>query len=133
MEASLKRASTLFAVAAFLMASGAAYAAPSLSVTKPPASPVPSWTGPVVDPDAKEGQWFRDATGLEEVRPNEFYDNSTAAGGGAAGTSAIKGVVTSIVYVGGGPGTNILSFEVTASIRNDVPTTSQWLSGSNSH
>ena len=63
-------------------------AGPSLLVTKPPVVPLSQLTGPPIDPNASQGQWFKDIHGVESVRTNEFHDNVS---GGAAGAYAITG------------------------------------------
>jgi hypothetical protein len=113
----------------------AAPAAPSLQITKPPILfSVPSWTGPVGDPHAEQGQWLKDAaTGAESVRTHEFYDNvaDPAAGGGAAGAAAISGTVNNIVT---DPSSgHITAFGILATITNDTPALSPWAMGLNSH
>jgi hypothetical protein len=115
-------------------------AAPSLPVTKPPILPVPSWTGPLNDPHALQGQWFGqygDEYG-HEVRSHEFHDNVTEFGGGDLpdplafdSYRAIYGKVTNVVQ---SPGTgNITAFTVRARITNDTPALTPWLEGTNSH
>jgi hypothetical protein len=111
-----------------------AMAAPALPITKPPVTGG-ALAGPIVDPNALQGQWFKDAiTNHEEPRPYEFYDNVYPDyGGGWASSSAITGVVTNVVtdQTSG----NILSFQVLASITNDthpLPSTF-WHPGFNSH
>ncbi len=122
------------AIAVCLWLAGGALAAPSLDVTKPPVTPATgSWTGPGTDPQALSGQWFLNlATGLEEVREAEFYDNEEQNGGGFASTLAIEGVVdpTSIVT---GPAGEIIAFRIDATITNDTPSPTDWLAGDNSH
>ncbi|OQX71996.1 MAG: hypothetical protein B6D62_00485 [Candidatus Cloacimonas sp. 4484_275] len=108
-------------------------AAPSLAVTESPVTDIYNWTGPLADPDAFQGQWFKDnATGEEHPRSNEFYDNVEGNGGGFQSCGAIFGNVINLVYAGG-PGTNIMSFDIEATIVNDVPATTAWPDGSNSH
>ncbi len=109
------------------------FAAPSLDVQKPPVIPNPSWTGPLVDPHAVQGQWFkRISDNMEEPRSHEFYDNVEGFGGGFMSCLAIEGYVVNIIYAGG-PGTNILAFDVDARITNDTPAWTPWADGSNSH
>ena len=121
-------------IAAVVVLSSIVAAAPSLDIRKPPVTPNISWTGPPGDPQSTFGQWFKDkATGIEQWRPREFYDNLLGSGGGNASTNAVKGVVNGIVYAGG-PGTNILSFGIYATITNDTDTqTGTWDSGNNRH
>ena len=105
-------------------------AAPSLPITKlpltnPPIGPNPSWTGPLVDPHAIQGQWFLDLTPQqgtppEQYRTHEFYDNVPGYGGGTSSYFAIKGVATNVVYAGPYPAP-ILSFDIVATITNDTP------------
>ena len=129
-------ASIGFAAVAIL--SGFAGAAPSLDISKKPPTgivqPVISWTGPPGDPHATWGMWFKDkASGLEQWRTHEFHDNLPGYGGGGQGASAIKGIVTRITYQGGVPGNPILSFDVSATVANDLPGYQSWQRGSNSH
>jgi hypothetical protein len=108
-----------------------AMAAPSLPITSPPVVNN-GWTGPIQDPAAVQGQWFKNLSGQEESRPNEFYDNVLGNGGGTASFGAIKGLVTSVTtdqQTG-----NILSFKITASITNDTPALPPFnFGGTNSH
>lgn len=94
--------------------------------------PVPSWTGPTQDPDATQGQWFRDLKGGDPsdfARPYEFYDNKTGSGGGAASTGAVYGKVTAITW----SGLNITAFTISATITDDTPGDPNWVAGTNSH
>jgi hypothetical protein len=95
-------------------------AAPSLPVTKPPLLPVPSYTGPTIDPHAIKGQWFIDLTTTEEsYRTHEFYDNVEGYGGSAFKSFlAIEGYVHNLSF---DPNNNIVGFDVLASITNDTP------------
>jgi hypothetical protein len=97
-----------------------AFASPALPITKPPLGPIPSNTGPLIDPDALQGQWFYDlATLKESVRPYEFHDNVYECGGSLVkGHLAIEGYVQNIVYDGLG---NITGFGIKATITNDTP------------
>jgi hypothetical protein len=108
------------------------YAAPSLQITKPPVVPVPSWTGPVQDPHAMAGQWFMDLnSGVEHWRTHEFHDNvSPQGGGGFASFHAIWGFAFDVISDAQG---NITSFDILATITNDVPAMEPWLDGGNSH
>lgn len=120
------------AIAAIVALSSTVGAAPSLDIRKPPVQPPVSYTGPVSDPNAALGQWFRDRmTGLEEPRTHEFYDNAMGYGGGTAGTVAISGVVTNIIY--SALNSYIVGFTVKATIRNDTPASTPWNMGQNSH
>jgi hypothetical protein len=94
------------------------FASPALPVTKPPVLPVPSWTGPLQDPHAIQGQWFKDlTTSQEHAKPYEFYDNVPGSGGSnSVGSLAIKGNVQNIAYDGLG---NIIGFGIQATITND--------------
>jgi hypothetical protein len=110
-----------------------ALASPALPVTKPPLGPVPSYTGPLIDPHAIEGQWFRDAKGPNEtVRPYEFYDNKYEYGGSMSkSTLAIEGYVQNIAYNGEG---KITGFGIRATITNDdAESYGPWLEEGNSH
>ena len=126
--------SILFVVPIALVASFA-LAAPSLDITKGPVTPIPSWTGPAMDPDAVMGQWFLDLeTGNEEVRTHEFYDNVEGAGGGYTSSAAIVGIPVNIQIDAASGG--ITAFDIRATITNDTPSLSTaeiWKSGSNSH
>lgn len=128
------RLMTVICLVLTLFAAQTALAAPGLLITKPPVGPVSSWTGPVIDQHAEQGQWFlntRTTNPLEEVRPYEFYDNVIGNGGGFASFSAIKGVVNNVNR--DTTNGNILSFDIFASITNDMPATSPWADGQNSH
>ncbi|GEM_PF-4770365 len=95
-------------------------AAPSLSVTKPPVGPIPSYTGPTNDPNAVSGQWFRVvADSTLEYRPCEFHDNTANNGGGYMQSAAISGRVVNVVL---GP-IKIVAFDIQATIVNDTPGT----------
>jgi hypothetical protein len=95
-----------------------AFASPALPVTKPPVQPAISWTGPIQDPHAIQGQWFKDLTTMEEhAKPYEFHDNVTGHGGSAAKSFlAIEGYVGNLVYDAFG---NITNFGIRATITND--------------
>lgn len=126
------KTTSILCLVVVLGAAGAAFAGPSLPVTKPPLGPVPSWTGPVVDPHAVMGQWFRDRyTPLETVRSHEFHDNLPGFGGGFAGSSAILGVVSALAFDPAGGG--IAGFDITATITNDGGPEGPWEEGTNSH
>ena len=120
----------LSAVVALCLAA-TAVAAPSLDITKGPVSPVPSYTGPPMDPHAKAGQWFLNMDGTEEVRTHEFYDNVEGFGGGFASSAAIVGIPTNVQMAAGSP--NIIGFDIVATITNDTPGEGMWRPGSNSH
>lgn len=109
-----------------------AMAAPGLPITKPPVQPVPSWTGPPIDPHAVEGQWFEGAqSGVQESRPYEFYDNVYGHGGSQwKSYLAIEGYVTGLNMDGQG---NITGFSVFSRIWNDMPGVGDWADGGNSH
>ena len=113
---------TIGAILAVVMLSSYVLGAPGFWISKPPVIPAAgpgSDTGPPQDINASQGQWFRIVTtGAEEVRETEFYDNEDGAGGGFAGTFAIYGNVTAIVY--GGPGGTISQFQLTVTITNDM-------------
>jgi hypothetical protein len=112
------------------------HAAPSLDVQKPPVvSGANPNTGPSpTDPVAKHGQWFIPTTSTTpQSRNYEFHDNLAGQGGGAAGSKAIYGAVSSIVYAAG-PGSNIVGFTIKATLTNDTLTTEgAWKTGFNSH
>ncbi len=138
----MKHKVTMLSMVFVLLVAGAATAAPSLEITKPPVGPIPSWSGPVQDPDAIMGQWFKHinpltgAVGMEEARTHEFFDNKTGYGGGFASTAAIKGLVTSLTWAGTPYQSNLIAFDVTATITNDTPgdiSIEKWLDGTNSH
>jgi hypothetical protein len=107
-------------------------AAPGLPITKGPVQPDPSWTGPLVDPHARQGQWFRRAaTGVEEPRPYELYDNVYGYGGSQwKGALAIEGYVTGLNFDGQG---NITGFNIFSRIWNDMPGEGTWADGANAH
>ena len=140
MRARLTLASVLLTVFAIAVA---ASAAPSLPITKPPAVPVPSFTGPEYDPHAMQGQWFSRLSGpgalptpqdIPENRTHEFYDNVLADGGGFTRHLSIQGVAQNIQYGFGGPGIgNIVSFDIFATITNDLPGVGPWMDGDNAH
>ncbi|HVP10211.1 MAG TPA: PEP-CTERM sorting domain-containing protein [Phycisphaerae bacterium] len=124
------KGTTTIAVVVTLCLGTYAAASPSLPITKPPVTPVPSWTGPVQDPHAIQGQWFRNyATGHEEYRTHEFYDNLPGLGGGFAGCNAIYGKVMNVQM----QGLNIIGLTIQAQITNDTPGEGQWADGNNSH
>ncbi|HNQ23774.1 MAG TPA: PEP-CTERM sorting domain-containing protein [Phycisphaerae bacterium] len=108
----------------------AAWAGPALPVTKPPLAPVPSWSGPPIDPNAIAGQWFVDLAGNETYRTHEFHDNLTGLGGGFAGAAAIRGTVVGLVPDAAG---GIGGFFVAATITNDGGPIGTWEEGVNSH
>jgi hypothetical protein len=127
---------TLWMVLVVVLAATVAWAAPSLPIHKlgaaPPVGPNPSWTGPLNDPHAVQGQWFLDpASGAQEVRPYEFHDNVIGQGGGYAGFGAIDGRVVNVLT--NPTNGNILSFDIAATITNDTPAMSPWQDGTNSH
>lgn len=111
------------------------FAAPSLDITKGPVTSALDWTGPMIDPPAKQGQWFLDlnVTGQykEEVRTHEFYDNVPDLGGGTKGSAAIEGIPVNI-QIDGTTG-NIVAFSILTTITNDTPGIGQWRDGTNSH
>jgi len=124
-------ACTAPAIAALVVGAGAAFAAPSLPVTKPPV--VGPLTGPAIDPAADFGQWFIDPTGLEEVRSHEFHDNVLGFGGGFASHRAIEGVILTASDIIAGP-VGVTGFFMNISITNDTSTwEGPFLDGFNSH
>ena len=114
--------------------SNTAFAAPSLPVNKPPVVPLPSWTGPPNDPHAIEGQWFYEyASGINSRRTHEFHDNfNPFFGGGFASYKAVFGRVANLLY-DPNPPNNLISFDIIATISNDVPALSPWFPGTNNH
>jgi hypothetical protein len=114
-----------------LLCAGSALAAPGLDIRKNPVGPVtgPPWTGPTQDPCAQQGQWFTNGV-AEFARPYEFYDNKQGSGGGSKSTQAIYGRVTSLTYGGNG---DIVAFDITATIINDLAGTGSFRAGTNSH
>ena len=131
----MKHASFLYCILfVILIGSFIVRAAPSLQITKPPVTPVPSWTGPVQDPHAVAGQWFYDyATGTTNRRTHEFYDNVFPGfGGGPASFGAINGVVVNLLF-DPNPPFNLVGFDILATIINDTPTLDPWMPGSNQH
>ncbi len=105
-------------------------AAPGLPVTKPPLWPVPSYTGPKIDPHALRGQWFNDPKYGHTVRPLEFHDNTAENGGGFADFLAIEGHVSTL-YTDANQ--NITAFDIVASITNDMPGYGEWAELNNLH
>lgn len=127
---------SLMVAAMFIVVATAscAFGATALDISKPPVGPVPSWTGPTIDPHAEQGQWFKDNTTLsEEVRPYEFYDNVIDYGGGNQSYLAIKGLVGNIQWAGAEGSSEIVSFWMGATITNDLPGSGSWVGGTNSH
>ena len=137
----MKKITLLFTILILFLTVQFSFAAPSLTIIKPPVTPGISWTGPGIplpplapggDPHAELGQWFvsRDGSAYEK-RTHEFYDNvDPNFGGGYASFFAIYGYVSAVIGGGGGP---ILGFDITATISNDIPALSPWLAGANSH
>ena len=109
-------------LAAVLVLPSLILSAPGFWITKPPVVPIGgpgSDTGPPPDPNALDGQWFRDAaTGAEDYLETEFYDNEDGMGGGFAFTFAIQGVVTFLRFTG--PGGTIDQFNLMVTITNDM-------------
>jgi MYXO-CTERM domain-containing protein len=96
---------------------GTLWASPAQLITRPPvAGPSAGPTG--TDPGAVNGMWFTNLlTGDLESRPYEFYDNAYQYGGSMThGTSAIYGRAMNVQYVG----SNIVSFDIQATITNDT-------------
>ncbi len=133
------RKATMLSMVVVLLVAGTAMAAPSLEITKPPVGPMQSWTGPVQDPDAIQGQWFKHinpetgVVGTEEARTHEFYDNVTGHGGGSASHLAIEGYVKNLVWNGTPYNSMLIGFDIDATITNDCPALTPWADGSNSH
>jgi len=137
----MKKFTLFFTILISLLAVQLSFAAPSLTITKPPVTPIPSWTGPGSpplpippgDPDAIFGQWFVDrASGtIFANRTHEFYDNVLGMGGGLQGSMAIYGFVSAVTWAG--PGTPITAFDIDATIINDIPADTPWQPGANSH
>ncbi|RLD11274.1 MAG: hypothetical protein DRI44_03905 [Chlamydiae bacterium] len=137
----MKKITLLSAMLIPLLAIQFSFAAPSLTIIKPPVTPNPSYTGPGSppmpppgDPHAIYGQWFVDKLSgtIYTNRTHEFYDNVDPGwGGGYASCGAINGFVISVSW--GGPGTPITAFDIMATITNDIPANSPWMAGSNSH
>ncbi len=127
-----KTTTILMFSAVVMFVAGQALAAPGLPITKPPVQPVPSWTGPQIDPHAEQGQWFKDLdTQGETVRPFEFHDNvDPDYGGGSKSYLAIRGYAQNVVY---NAQLNIVSFDINATIENDMPALSDWWVGNNTH
>jgi len=139
----MKKITLLFTIFISIIIIQISFAAPSLTITKPPVTPNPSWTGPGSppmpppgDPHAIYGQWFSDLGSPPTIftnRTHEFYDNVDPGwGGGYASCGAINGFVSSIIFQSG-LGSPILSFDILATITNDIPALSPWLDGTNSH
>jgi len=137
----------VFAVVLAFVLTAAALAAPALEITKPPVAPVPSWTGPVIDPNAVDGQWFLKDT--ETYRTHEFYDNVDGYGGGHDYKTLVNPYNTQqsklqdwgshwAIYgkasnVSLDINNNITSFNIVAAITNDLPGIGWWANGANSH
>lgn len=113
---------------------GMLYAAPSLPITEPPVGSS-DLDGPDIDPGSIMGQWFTNLTsGAEEVRSHEFHDNAFGEGGGASGAASIVGKVISISYAGSPGISDIIDFEIEATIINDTDSVTGTPSpGFNSH
>lgn len=144
----MKKCALVFVVLGLVLACQWTWAAPAWKIDKivdpilgvPAVQPNPSWTGPPVDPHAVQGQWFQRGRfeGVEESRPYEFYDNvdhygepAEPYGGGWKSYLAIEGYASNVVYDGSN---NIVSFDILASITNDLPGMPEHAaSGSNSH
>ncbi len=135
----MKKITLLFTILISVAAIQISFAAPSLTITKPPVTPIPSWTGPGApplpppgDPDAIYGQWFVDrASGtIYTNRTHEFYDNVIGSGGGYQSCTAIFGFVSAMTGGGGAP---ITAFSIDATIHNDIPADTPWAAGNNSH
>ena len=113
----------------------AALAEPGLRIIKPPVAPLAQPTGPSWDILATRGQWFQGNTAsgvpFSSFRCLEFYDNFTGPAGVGPGTLAIRGQPQNIVFdlISG----CIKSFEIVATITNDMPSQEPWQSGANSH
>lgn len=81
--------------------------------------------GPDWDPFADEGQWFLNPTNdTMHVSPWELHDDDDAL--------AIEGVVQSITY-DGTPSSNIVAFDVLATVVNNLPSEHPLNTASNSH
>jgi hypothetical protein len=131
MEMNLK--TRFLILACVLSTAGIISAAPSLPVTKVPVTPSASFTGPTNDTHAVMGQWFMNVDSSKpEYRTHEFYDNTTNSGGGYRGHGAIYGAVKNVVH-NNEIEKKIVSFEVEATVSNDVPALSGWLAGTNSN
>ena len=119
-----------------LLLAGTVLAAPSLQITKPPVTPVPSYSGPINDTHAIQGQWFKHinpttgTVGEIENRTHEFYDNKEGDGGGFKSTFAIEGYGGGFQYNTAG---NLTGFNILATITNDTPGIGPWRDGTNSH
>ena len=98
----MKKLTLLFTILISVFAIQLSFVAPSLTITKPPVMPVPSWTGPAGslppvlpgsgDPHTEMGQWFVDKAthSIYTNRTHEFYDNvKPDFGGGYASCTAI--------------------------------------------
>ncbi len=123
---------SLLAIVVYLGLAGPAAAGPSLPVTKPPVQTNTLRTGPVTDPPALMGQWFKNHEEVETFRPNEFHDNTLMEDGGTNGEFAIFGYVDTIDYLGGTPGV-ITNFTILATIYNDLRESDAEYTGDNSH
>jgi hypothetical protein len=122
MRASLR---TCVFVAATGLLSASLWASPAFLITSPPVvkGTIPG-TGPLIDPLATMGQWFRTVTpgtiSTLENRAWEFHDNITGSGGGTPDHLAIEGRVTGVNINAG----LVTGYIVTATIRNNTPNVS---------
>lgn len=124
----MRSALVFVSLTAFSVFAGLAHAGPSWDIRKPPVFGPPN-TGPVIDPPATQGQWFRPrlptgGLGEPEFRTHEFYDNVRQGvggifGGGAAGSAAIEGLFNGYIA---GPGGIVTGYSIMATIRNDTGT-----------
>ena len=119
-----------------------ALASPLLGITSPPVVNGGN-TGPVNDPSASQGQWFKNVAGFNGNEPildatvtnrtQEFYDNKIGNGGGSASTKAITGniLANSLTY----DANNLVTgFTIQATITNDLfSIQGSWQDGDNSH
>ncbi len=108
---------------ALLACAGAATAAPAWDIRKPPIAG-PTNTGPVIDPPASQGQWFRDRDGATQTAlPFEFYDNISGNGGGFASHRAIDGRLTAFSSFSDATGARFLTgYALNVTITNDLGT-----------
>lgn len=106
----------------------------STTVLAGPSRPINSSTfvvqtpcGPAHDPYAQQGQWFLNlGTGTTNVNVREYHDDDNSL--------SIAGVVQNITFQDpANPFSNILAFDILATVSNTLPSTYQAGSASNSH
>jgi len=121
-----KLISVLVASGTFVALASVVHAAPAWDIRVPPV--LGNGAGPVIDPNATQGQWFLSPSlpgtvPTQSSRPYEFYDNTPGNGGGFAGHLAVQGnfagFQTGIDATGQ---TVVTGYAVVATITNDLGT-----------